>query len=335
MNFNLGYRKQQQPIGLTNESRKNVNRVILFTNARDENNIREWAAHHLLLGFDLIYIYDHKSKPPLITKFKTAEINKKVKIMRCNLDNPVKIPLMRRSAKIANISGADWMLYLDADEFLVLNAFKNVKQMLKTFFYADMLSINWLMFGTNNHINNPKGLLIDNYTKSELRLDVHVKSFVRPSQVVSVNNPHYYNIFDEDRGITINNRVMDKPYSLNHTNCVEYYNSHAFIAHYVYQSEETYIKRKVKLPTDDTNIFRGMDKTIHERYNSVDNFVLKKRYSERVREMMQRTLLYIPSHFSELKTEAKEEQAKEEEENKDIGSHEIELEITEIQKNKY
>jgi hypothetical protein len=143
--------------------------------------------------------------------------------------------------------------------------------MLKTFFYADMLSINWLMFGTNHHINNPKGLLIDNYTKSELRLDMHVKSFVRPSQVMSVNNPHYYNIFDEGRIITINNRVMDKPYSFNHSNCVEYYNSHAFIAHYVYQSEETYIKRKVKLPTDDTNSFRGMDKTIHERYNAVDN----------------------------------------------------------------
>ena len=33
-----------------------VKRVVLFTNARDEKNIKEWAAHHLLLGFSLIYI---------------------------------------------------------------------------------------------------------------------------------------------------------------------------------------------------------------------------------------------------------------------------------------
>ena len=32
---------------------------VLFTNARDESNLKEWCAHHLLLGFDCIYIFDH------------------------------------------------------------------------------------------------------------------------------------------------------------------------------------------------------------------------------------------------------------------------------------
>ena len=31
-------------------------KVILFTNARDELKLKEWVAHHLLLGFDFIYI---------------------------------------------------------------------------------------------------------------------------------------------------------------------------------------------------------------------------------------------------------------------------------------
>ena len=35
--------------------------VILFTNARNEKNIKEWAAHHLLIGFSAICIFDHKS----------------------------------------------------------------------------------------------------------------------------------------------------------------------------------------------------------------------------------------------------------------------------------
>jgi len=45
--------------------RKKVGKVILFTNARDELCIKEWIAHHLLLGFNLIYIFDHMSKNPL------------------------------------------------------------------------------------------------------------------------------------------------------------------------------------------------------------------------------------------------------------------------------
>ena len=36
-------------------------KVALFTNARDEKHIKEWAAHHLLIGFEYIFIFDHKS----------------------------------------------------------------------------------------------------------------------------------------------------------------------------------------------------------------------------------------------------------------------------------
>jgi hypothetical protein len=32
-------------------------KVALFTNARDESHIKEWAAHHLLIGFDYIIIF--------------------------------------------------------------------------------------------------------------------------------------------------------------------------------------------------------------------------------------------------------------------------------------
>jgi hypothetical protein len=42
-------------------------KVMLFTNARNEIHIKEWAAHHLLIGFDKIIIFDHKSDIPLKT----------------------------------------------------------------------------------------------------------------------------------------------------------------------------------------------------------------------------------------------------------------------------
>ena len=41
-------------------NRKSKN-LIMFTNARDERHIKEWAAHHLNLGADRLVIFDHKS----------------------------------------------------------------------------------------------------------------------------------------------------------------------------------------------------------------------------------------------------------------------------------
>ena len=84
------------------EQRKKINnKVMLFTNARDEKNIKEWAAHHLLLGFDLIYIFDHKSKIPLKTVF--SNFDQRVQVERCEMPNKIKLNLMNRASKIAKI----------------------------------------------------------------------------------------------------------------------------------------------------------------------------------------------------------------------------------------
>jgi hypothetical protein len=63
-NYILSCKKNTNPL-ISSLKRKIVGKTMLFTNARDEKNMKEWVAHHLLLGFDLIYIFDHKSKIPL------------------------------------------------------------------------------------------------------------------------------------------------------------------------------------------------------------------------------------------------------------------------------
>ena len=59
------------------------NLVVLFTNARDEPHIKEWAAHHLLLGFDYIFITDHLSVDPLTHVFK--DFDSRIVINTCNM----------------------------------------------------------------------------------------------------------------------------------------------------------------------------------------------------------------------------------------------------------
>jgi len=172
------------------------------------------------------------------------------------MESKVKMPLMNRAARIAKNQGADWMIYLDADEFIVLNNFKNIKQMLYAFSYADQLAINWVAFGSNNHVKDPDGLLLENYTKSDAKLHNHVKSFVRPSQIINATSPHFYNIMNPIRNITINNKVLSKPSPFNECD-LNFNEAYAYIAHYAIQSEETYTRRKVELPTDHTAVFRG------------------------------------------------------------------------------
>jgi hypothetical protein len=267
---------------LANKQNKS-NRVILFTNVRDEKNMKEWVTHHLLLNFDMIYIFDHKSIIPLKNEFHN--FSKRVVIERGGWNNPVKMPLMKRAVSIAKQHEYDWMLYLDADEFLVLNKFMGVKHLLQTYNFAHSLSINWLMFGTNFHKKDPNGLILENYTKSELYLDKHVKTFVRPEYVVNVTNPHFFIVAFPRRMLSLNlkNNINQPAFNEWRT---EYYKVGAYIAHHIYQSEETYMNRKIKLPTDDSGGRRKYDSGIHKRYNSVDNVDVKNKYVPRIKKML-------------------------------------------------
>ena len=57
---------------------------------------------------------------------------------------------MNKALDISKKGNYSWMLYLDADEFLNLNNFTDIKSLLYEFQEADSIGVNWLMFGTNN-----------------------------------------------------------------------------------------------------------------------------------------------------------------------------------------
>lgn len=265
-----------------------ANKFVLFANVKDEKHIREWAIHHLLLGFDKIVIFDHKSAIPLEQVF--IGFDGRIKIVNVSLlENPIKLSLMNLSVSMAKSLKADWMLYLDADEFLILND-KNmkVKQLLEIYNHAHSLGINWLMFGSNNLIEDPNGLILENYTKSEFVLNEHVKSFVRPNEVLRATNPHFFNIKNKSRMFGVNKKRIYEPYAKNKLNC-GFNKVLAYIAHYVTQSEESYRNRKCR-PTDDTGNMRHVANynvtQIHKNHNKYDNFYPKNVYAKRVHDFL-------------------------------------------------
>lgn len=262
-----------------------TNNVGLFCNARDEINIKEWAAHHLLIGFDIIIIFDHKSKISLKEIF--INFDRRVNIIRIDLEtNNIKLILMNKAKEIAKKLNMDWFIYLDADEFLILNnMFKGVKHFLNTYSYADSIGVNWLMFGSNNFVNEPSGLLLENYTRSQDKIDQHVKSFVRPNEIKNCENPHFYNIRNPLRMLGIDFKIMKKPYCFNNID-ISFYKAPAYVAHYVYQSESSYKRRKIDLKGDDGTIRSDIGKDIHKLYNNTIN-IQPQKYIKNIKNFLQ------------------------------------------------
>lgn len=272
-------------MNLHKQLNNSINKVGLFCNARDENHIKEWAAHHLLIGFDNIIIFDHKSINPLKNVFSTFD--KRVHIVETRLpDGNIKMPLMNYAIKLAKKLRLDWFIYLDADEFIILHDnFKGVKHFLNTYSSrGDSIGVNWLMFGTNYLINDPSGTIIESYTRSAPKLDKHVKSFVKTSEAVYSSNPHFYHIRNPMRAIGLDFKTLHKP------QCFSYFNypfnvSPAYIAHYVFQSEENYLNRKIKIIADDGTKRSNMGKKIHKLYNNIVNLQPQK-YLKQIKDFL-------------------------------------------------
>jgi hypothetical protein len=259
--------------------------VYLFTNARDEPNISEWIAHHLLLGFDKVIVFDHLSKTPILQNLGT-NFDGKLVVKRVEGSGNIKLQLMTNAVSIATSNNISWMLYLDADEFLLLNHVTNIKDFLKYFKYADAIGINWLFFGSSNHVKQPKGLITENFIKSEIRLNKHVKSFVRPYTVQRVDNPHFYRITNPSRYYTMNGTRMNMgPFNIQP---LPFIKSTAYIAHYYTQSEEEHIRRKGR-QLDDGSVNKNlMQPKVHNIYNDVYNNQMQNKYSKKIKEYLKK-----------------------------------------------
>lgn len=261
--------------------------IALFTNARDEKNIKEWAAHHILLGFDAIFIFDHKSVQPLRDVF--ANFDKRVTILNgCHLEGQVKLKFMDWALQIAKSLHIDCFLYLDADEFLILNEpYLHVKQFLKVHMrQCTSLGLNWLMFGTNYLVNEPtSGLLIENYTKSDAFLNQHVKSFTLTRFAVRALSPHAY--LTKPMVHRSLQGAMSYPFSF-HSCGLPYEKVKAYIAHYYMQSEETYKRRKLQLPRDDTGTKRDNNEIpdVHNCHNEITNTSIRDKYASQINNFL-------------------------------------------------
>ena len=259
-------------------------KTIIFTNARDEENLLEWVHHHLNSGFSHIHIFDHLSVNPI----KNLIINPQVTVERCDDSmGGIKFHFINSALAIAREQNYDWMLYLDSDEFLVLNSADNVTSFLDNYANFDQIGINWLLFGSNYlDILEPGKTLLESFTKSEPNFDLHIKTFLnlrRQPNITGIPNPHVYILNDMTKSVGVDFQKLDPVQPWFFSNKENYTKVNAFIAHYIYQSFDIYYKRKCLRPRDDVNLFHQIlnKDDMHRLHNVINNDFVFKKYDKR------------------------------------------------------
>ena len=263
--------------------------TILFTNARDEKHIKEWIAHHLNLGFDHIYIFDHKSILPIKSLFKP---NSKLTINNVQGEGSIKDSLNLRAVQIAKKENFTWMLYLDADEFLVLNHHDSIQDFLNEYSSYNQIGINWVLFGSSFLSNDPDGMMIDSYIRCSSTINKHVKSIGEVSDIIGIHNPHAYKTKHPGKSIYCSTKLVitNEPWFCNVSKNIKYSDIPAYVAHYLYQSYSIYMKRRVNRMHDNGHMIKlkniMTEAQLHNVENDIINTSISDKYSEKNKELI-------------------------------------------------
>jgi hypothetical protein len=154
----------------------------------------EWIEYHLKIGVTQFYIYNNGSQIPLTTSLKKY------------IDMGVVTPEVIEGVGVQTKAHAhclekygsqcQWIAFIDADEFLVPKTLTgSLPDFLTAYEPYGGLAVNWLVFGSNGHIEKQNGQ-IHNYTKRALKshpINGHIKTIVQTRHVKApAADPHHF-----------------------------------------------------------------------------------------------------------------------------------------------
>lgn len=215
-------------------------RVAAMVRVKNEARfIPEWVAHHFLLGVTHFYIYDNGSDDDL-EHVLAPLISRDIVTLRPWPISPVS-PSADLDFLAGAIDAAEWVAFLDADEFIVEREPGAFIQALESAGSAPALAFNWRFFGSARHEVIPPGLILREFEWADAHLDRHVKVVARTKAIHRYRNPHnfYYKrgAFARD---TSERRVIAS-FSEPRVSAAE-----IEVRHFVYRSREDYVRKTTR-----------------------------------------------------------------------------------------
>lgn len=163
--------------------------------------LTEWVVFHHLVGFTNFYIYLHKCRDN--SKEVVANLQKHFNIQCFEIADDTDRPQLVSYHHAYQEYGheIDWMAFIDGDEFLYPSTTNHIGDVLEKFNYQKIsaLAVYWQCFGSSGHIQDPNGLIIEDYqyrAKLAFLPNRHIKSIVRGRQgqsCTSAGNAHIFN----------------------------------------------------------------------------------------------------------------------------------------------
>ncbi len=161
-------------------------RYVIVACARWETPyISEWIAYHKAIGFDHIYLYCNDDDETQLRRQVFAEPHVNAFVTFRHFVGQGQQSSMYCDAMNTVRAEAEWVTFLDIDEFLVLRNVNDIHAFMAPFAQsADSVYFNWLMFGNNKFLERPPGNVLPQYTRRAASIDPHTKHLSRVSKLL-------------------------------------------------------------------------------------------------------------------------------------------------------
>ena len=163
---------------------------VLVTCMKDEGIfLLEWVAYHRAIGFDAVVVNTNNctdGTDAICDRLAELGLIEHVENVVPEGGNPQATAMARLLAR-KDIRARDWLLHIDADEFLAVSAGEGrVADLIDTIPPdADVVALHWRSFGNGEALEWEPGNVVETWTrttaKPTLRLERH-KSMFRPAR---------------------------------------------------------------------------------------------------------------------------------------------------------
>ena len=236
-------------------------RTAIYSPVKDEIRLKEWIIYYKKLGIDLFIINDDFSEISPITYFEELNVNNYeiIKIDKPFWDYNTFKPTYKgiyctteifddHIIPLCKKHNIDYLLVFDSDEFLYLNNFKNIQEMLNHYQPFDELNIHWLIFSDNCLKENKTDSFIKSSNQSGKYINYYTKSITKVNSIITGKNAHNLTIKTHSIIKNMFNEIIpsiENNCSINLNEPISYKKAPMFIAHYVYKDITTYVEKKI------------------------------------------------------------------------------------------
>jgi hypothetical protein len=216
------------------------NGVALCCRIRDEARyLAEFVEYYLAAGVSHLFFYEKLSQDNF-REVLAAYIERGLVTLLADWPNVPVSPSAEKDCVLKGIGRFQWIGFIDADEFVVIEDGRSIGEFLADFRDCPAVALHWYMFGSNGHRWRPAGPVISDYTRREPLPNRHVKCFVRPECVAAYRNSHswYY------RGMRC--AVNEAGRSVRGSFAVPATAERAWINHYHHKSDQDYFEKAAR-----------------------------------------------------------------------------------------